>query len=510
MNTLLRFMANEWKVKQSFFLVGNHDMPLLNTSEVNGLEAFALVNKTIKVIERPTVLRDFLLVPYMHLSKALQTVLETYNKYDRIKMAVLHAEVKGAMLHPGMSSANGFDTTALRFSIVSGHLHAPHNIHGGRVTYVGSPWQTSMAESGQRKRFLVFDDDWGRLLDIACDHSRKYYKVRESSGIGLKRKFDQLGSKVEKQGVVVFDGFSEVLDAAKGWAERGVVVKRKPKRRKLSLFREYATMQGVDPKTLQQGLQIARDCGLASFHGSHQAPLHVAFHSIEMQHFGPFKQAAYDYKTGRTVVSAARVTDTEHSAIGWNGTGKSLLTIGAFMFALTGEADPRPTFNGELKGPSAELIHRGTDFCEVTLKGSVNNKSFVVTRWMSRTGKCKHRLNFNVGGVNMTHSVLKQTQKKLGHILFNLTGDESGAPARALQRCLLRTCIWSQNDASHFIDGGAKATKQELLWLVDDHAWQGTRIMHVDYFSLDVEGAELMILELLFTLLRSGTLTVNV
>ena len=56
----------------------------------------------------------------------------------------------------------------------------------------------------------------------------------------------------------------------------------------------------------------------------------------------------------------------------------------------------------------------------------------------------------------------------------------------------------------------ASSTAKEVQCLTPERLFDATRIKHIDYFSLDVEGAELWILELLFPLLRSGTLTVDV
>jgi hypothetical protein len=43
----------------------------------------------------------------------------------------------------------------------TGHYHKPHTVPGTRITYVGSPYQVSRAEAGQRKALVVLDAEAG-------------------------------------------------------------------------------------------------------------------------------------------------------------------------------------------------------------------------------------------------------------------------------------------------------------------------------------------------------------
>lgn len=68
----------------------------------------------------------------------------------------------------------------------------------------------------------------------------------------------------------------------------------------------------------------------------------------------------------------------------------------------------------------------------------------------------------------------------------------------------------AQMDAEHAEFMGKSVDVEEVKCMTPEALFDFTGMAHIDYFSLDVEGAELMILELLLPLLRSGALVVDI
>jgi len=467
LNKLVAYFSSEWKV-QSYFLVGNHDMPLLTNID-NGLRVFEKVNKAITVVEVPQVLQGALFIPYLHDQKDIARAIQEHGK--RAKIILAHAEFKGAMLNSSTRSSHGLNSADMPLPVVSGHLHMPQD---GAVVYCGSPYQCSLGEAEQSKRFLRYSPSWERQSDQLAVFGTRYYKIKSSQN--LKRRFHEISQILKPQDVVVLDGIDAARipeDVVSTW--EGVVVRRRSKRLKRTVyhasskspteqFRTY--MKEHNPKLLHQGLAMITHCA-----AQQKDPIKLEFESLEMVHFGPFKnQLKIEFKKGLTLLTASR--DLKNSHLSSNGAGKSLLVCGALLWVLTGETDPRPTMQSSVSGASKAVVHHGCDFASVTLSGTRNGVAFVVSRRMSSVEKVKHRLTLNIGGDDRTHSVLKQTQLSVNSNLFNLTASPVKSPARSLRHFLLRTVMWNQHSVPRFADASAKDTKMELGWMIDASCWQ--------------------------------------
>jgi len=467
LNKLVAYFSSEWTVR-SYFLVGNHDMPLLTNID-NGLRVFEKVNKAITVVEVPQVLEGALFIPYLHDKKDIARAIQEHGK--RAKIILAHAEFKGAMLNSSTRSSHGLDSADMPLPVVSGHLHMPQD---GAVVYCGSPYQCSLGEAEQSKRFLRYSPVWERQSDQKVVFGTRYYKIKPSQN--LKRRFDEISQTLKPHDVVVLDGLdpeSIPEDLVCSW--RDVVVRRRSKRLKRTVhrassksptdqFRMY--MEKHNPDLLQRGLKMITHSA-----AQQKDPARLEFESLEMVHFGPFKdQIKLDFKKGLTLITAER--DLKDSHLSSNGAGKSLLVCGALLWVLTGETDPRPTMQSSVSGASKAVVHHGCDFTSVTLTGSRNGIAFVVSRRMSSIEKVKHRLTLNVGGNDRTHSVLKQTQLCINSSLFNLTASPVKSPGKALRHFLLRTVMWNQHSVPRFADASAKDTKMELGWMIDASSWQ--------------------------------------
>jgi hypothetical protein len=227
-------------------LPGNHDQvdPLGKTHALTPLAA-ALGPERAHCFDAPAVWRGAVWCPYRRDPSVVRAALReaAEAEEEQVAAAMLHADVKGARVNAAWQARAGLDADALFpplsgeggggsnsssssssspiRRVYSGHYHLPHDVEGlfpsaaavsapaasgrrGRrsaasaatsslspesplpptVTYIGSPYQVSRAEEGQRKRLLVLDAERGWQVDeeLPLDVGRRFWTVRGASG----------------------------------------------------------------------------------------------------------------------------------------------------------------------------------------------------------------------------------------------------------------------------------------------------------------------------------------
>jgi hypothetical protein len=208
-------------------LPGNHDQvdPLGRTHALTPLAA-ALGPERAHCFDEPAVWRGAVWVPYRRDPAVVRAALREAAAADGVvSAAMLHADVKGARVNAAWQARGGLDAEALFPSsggsspirrVYSGHYHLPHDVDGlfpclspppptagsrGRrsassppapspptVTYIGSPYQVSRAEEGQRKRLLVLDAEQGWQVDeeVPLSVGRRFWTVRSVGGAAVE------------------------------------------------------------------------------------------------------------------------------------------------------------------------------------------------------------------------------------------------------------------------------------------------------------------------------------
>lgn len=147
------------------------------------------------VITRPTVFLNALWLPYARDSALTRSVLAPYHLqrehdddyYQALVSAVFcHVDVRGAPMNDNTASRRGLRPSVFppHLPTFSGHFHKPHRVPRTSITYIGSPYQVSLAEAGQRKRFLLLRSPlgpglpWTEVGDIDIDVGRRYFRPR--------------------------------------------------------------------------------------------------------------------------------------------------------------------------------------------------------------------------------------------------------------------------------------------------------------------------------------------
>lgn len=132
----------------------------------------------IAVFNKPTIARGALWLPFRRNNDELLTNLESAVNSGTISTVFCHLDVQGAyMSNQDTPSAFGLDPSTLTLSNVaknskiqlySGHYHYPgfHPINK-QICYIGSTYQVSASEAGQKKR----------LIHLAVDETDKSWYI---------------------------------------------------------------------------------------------------------------------------------------------------------------------------------------------------------------------------------------------------------------------------------------------------------------------------------------------
>ena len=347
---------------------------------------------------------------------------------------------------------------------------------------------------------LAFGPNWQRQPDLPLHFGPRHAKITEST---TPAEIDALISRgINAQDKIVFDRMEELpkrlLEAVEAAGARPIVRKKRrtqlvaeedagPEAASLSpeaLFTQHlaANPRGADDAgLLAMGLEQIRAHGTFGTTIPEAKDIHLI--GLELENFGPFKgHHTLDLaEPGLALVLAERAGPEGGSS---NGCGKSLLTAGALLFALTGHADPRPTMEGpKAAGATYDLVHHGKDFLMARLTGEVNGVGFRITR---RVVKKKPTLTFETQAptmewTNRTRTTMKLTQVDLINTgLLNLP-DDGTDPAKSALDFLLRTVVWNQHAAPGLLEQGNEQAKKVLRTLVQAEAWEALSKLQKEY-----------------------------
>lgn len=194
LNAVLESMS-KWKVP-SIMIPGNHDQvnwsgtehaltPLKNAYRISCQDG-SKQNGAL-ILSHPTKFMNALFIPHTRDKSMMKTILASSEAAHSTALFV-HADVKGASMNDLIKSQHGISADHFPRDklIFSGHFHKPHIVsmnNLSEIRYVGSPYQTSLAESGQSKYLLLVDSNqhWNCIEEIEIDIGRKYHRVSSVS-----------------------------------------------------------------------------------------------------------------------------------------------------------------------------------------------------------------------------------------------------------------------------------------------------------------------------------------
>jgi DNA repair exonuclease SbcCD nuclease subunit len=119
-----------------------------------------------------------------------------------------HADVRGASMNDNIISRRGLRASLFPRDLptYSGHFHKPHVVPNTSITYIGSPYQVSLSEAGQAKRFLLLSRcktneqkggrTWAEKSSVPVDVGRRYFRVGSTADAGAMLAAEQLRTGV--------------------------------------------------------------------------------------------------------------------------------------------------------------------------------------------------------------------------------------------------------------------------------------------------------------------------
>lgn len=148
-----------------YVLVGNHDICLRNTLEINSPDLLLREFYDIIPIMRPQVIEldgvKFLLMPWICSDNNDES--NRMLREAAAEICIGHFEISGFQMYKGLESHEGFDTkTFQRFDTVfSGHYH--HASSSGNIRYFGSPYEIIHSDYNDPRGFYIFDTETRQL-----------------------------------------------------------------------------------------------------------------------------------------------------------------------------------------------------------------------------------------------------------------------------------------------------------------------------------------------------------
>ena len=146
-------------------LIGNHDIALRNTLEINSPELLLTDYSNIEPITEPKEIvlgsKKFLIIPWVCADNHQQCI--SMMKESNADYCCGHFEISGFQMYRGSVSHDGFDPKIFsRFDMVfSGHYH--HRSNSGNISYVGAPCEHTHMDQGDIRGFDILDTETGKV-----------------------------------------------------------------------------------------------------------------------------------------------------------------------------------------------------------------------------------------------------------------------------------------------------------------------------------------------------------
>ena len=136
------------------------------------------------VLSHPTLLAGALFVPHVRDIATLESILQSSIATKQSTAIFVHADVTGAYMNDMIVSTGGVHPSVFppHKPTYSGHFHKPHTVTSRKnnvaIEYLGSPYETSLAEAHQAKALVVLDatEQWKCVERIPLSIGRKHFK----------------------------------------------------------------------------------------------------------------------------------------------------------------------------------------------------------------------------------------------------------------------------------------------------------------------------------------------
>ena len=482
LNVLLEFFAKEWKVPM-IMIPGNHDYIDASENE-HALEPFGHANELITIVSIPQIINRVMWVPWCRDNDKLRNMFDRNDMISEYDVIFGHFDVIGAHVNNNTLSDRGLHRRDFPYPVISGHYHKPQKL--GPVTYIGSPYQTSMGEAGQKKYFILWKDL--KAIRIPIQYGPCRFKVTEDPQTWehihtkpgdilymdtynpekLTSETNDFVERLKRNGVtVVLQRFLKETETA------NTLLDSEKELTPVEMFRLYAEHFNLnDEKGFDKALEMVQQMQERNDLSS-QTPLSLEFHDIVFEGFGPFRGEQRIDLHGRGLTKITGVWENGISGSS-NGAGKSMATVSAFLWCLTGYSDMRASSTMKHSQSSAACINYHTKQGKVEIRGRLGGAPFKIYRRNSLIDKTTF-LEVHYNNERITRSTQSMTQELINSTFFRIPAGKQ-LPKQASKRLhawLMRTIVWEQAGGSKsWLGMSDKGTKEELLLLCNMNIWQ--------------------------------------
>lgn len=188
LNSILEHFRS-WTVPM-VMIPGNHDQVTLggHNHGLTPIENAYRVNDVPGplVLSYPTKFRGALFVPHIRDVATMESILQS-PVAEESQALFVHADVNGALMNDLVVSVDGIPPASFpKYKrIYSGHFHKPHTVKAThvRIEYLGSPYETSLAEAQQPKALAILDKHWQCVEYHPLHIGRRHFKVSSWQGL---------------------------------------------------------------------------------------------------------------------------------------------------------------------------------------------------------------------------------------------------------------------------------------------------------------------------------------
>lgn len=158
---------------QCYFITGNHDVFYNSTLKINSTHAVLREYKNIHILDKPQTINieglNICVIPWI----VKDNQLETFEAIESTNAVICmgHLEIEGFEFYKNSICKHGFSPKIFSDKFIntfSGHFHKKSVTP--RISYLGSPYQTTWQEHEEVKGFHIFDTETFELEFIENPH----------------------------------------------------------------------------------------------------------------------------------------------------------------------------------------------------------------------------------------------------------------------------------------------------------------------------------------------------
>ena len=179
LNKGIRIFEKISEIMPVYMIIGNHDIFMKHTNDINSLKVFRNVNN-ITIFEKPTHLmfgnKKMFFLPWVEDVKELKQILQNPKNFSDVLFC--HTDIVGLSFNRFTKVDEGAEVKELEnySKVYSGHIHYAQKLNNVRM--LGCPYELTRSDSDNQKSVWVYDLESGQEIQYKNDYTPKFLKYR--------------------------------------------------------------------------------------------------------------------------------------------------------------------------------------------------------------------------------------------------------------------------------------------------------------------------------------------